>query len=51
MIEEAIELRVSTSSIVITGGNQGDDREDRRQQPVPGWASQVSTGHWILREH
>jgi hypothetical protein len=51
MIEEATALRVSTRSMVIPDERHGDDREYRRQQPVPGWASQVSTGHWILREH
>ena len=31
---------------------QGDGREDRRQQPAPGWASRVSTGqgHRVLQE-
>ncbi len=51
MVEETTALRASTWSVVIPGERLGDEREDRRQQPAPGSAIYISTGHGILRAH
>ncbi len=51
MIEETTALRASAWSMVIPGERQGDERDHRQQQPAPGSATCISTGHGNLRAH